>query len=201
MGRWEILIRSLGIFVLSLFLVITETPITRAITRKMAVPEKIRTADAIVVLGAGLSHQGQLREESLRRLLRGLQLYKTGFAPVLVVLGNSSEIELRAQISEGLGVPADAIAKIETNTTTREEASKSALYLAQRNGHRVLVVTEALHMRRAQSLFERAGLEVSPAVSSDYTQGFVFPADRLWLAMRLSQEFTAVLYYRAAGYI
>src|SRR5262245_46680947 len=98
MGSWERLIRSLGIFVLILFLIITETPLMSALSRKMGVAEEIQPSDAIVVLGAGLIHQGQLREESLRRLLHGLELYKEGLAPLLILLGNSSEIEIRAQL-------------------------------------------------------------------------------------------------------
>jgi uncharacterized SAM-binding protein YcdF (DUF218 family) len=142
-----------------------------------------------------------LREESLRRIVRGIELYKQGLAPLLVVLGNSSELELRSRLANNMGVPAAAIRAIETNTTTREEASRTTALLRENNGHRILLVTESLHMRRAKVLFEHEGFKVSPGVSPNYTHGTFFPGDRLWLAMRVVQEFTALIYYRLAGYI
>ena len=194
-------VRGLGVLILITFLIIAGTPVTSGISRQLAVPEDIRPSDAIVVLGAGVVRAGMLREESMRRMSRGLELYKQGLAPLLIVLGSGSEIETRAKLALALGVPSSAIVRLETRTTTREEAERTAVLLRQQLGHRIILVTESLHMHRAKMLFERAGLEVSPAVSSDYSAGLTQPGDRLWLAMRVSQEFVALIYYRIAGYI
>jgi uncharacterized SAM-binding protein YcdF (DUF218 family) len=200
-NRWERLIRGIGLVIAIVFLVIIATPLTNILSETIAVPEAIQPSDAIVVLGAGMIHTGALREESMRRIVHGMELYQQGLAPLLIVLGNSSEIELRSRLARNMGIPASAIRTIETNTTTREEASRTAELLREHNGHRILLVTESLHMRRAKVLFEHEGFEVWPAVSRSYSSGIFFPGDRLWLAMRVGQEFTALLYYRLAGYI
>jgi uncharacterized SAM-binding protein YcdF (DUF218 family) len=130
-----------------------------------------------------------------------MELYKRGLAPVLIVLGNSSEVQIRANLAQSMGIPEPAIRTLEVTTTTRDEAARTAALLRQLDGHSILLVTESLHMRRAKMLFERFGLEVWPAVSNDDAAAAFFPGDRLRLAMRISQEFTALLYYRLAGYI
>ena len=164
-------------------------------------------ADAIVVLGAGLIHSGILKNESMRRVVRGVELYKENLAPLLIVLGaglpdepNPSEAEVRLRFASAMGVPRDAIITLET-TTTREESTRTASFLHPRNLHRIILVTESLHMRRAKLVFERAGFEVLPGVSANYPAALSLPADRLWLAMRVTQESAALLYYRLAGYI
>jgi uncharacterized SAM-binding protein YcdF (DUF218 family) len=100
-----------------------------------------------------------------------------------------------------MGIPPEAIIKIETSMTTREESIHTASVLRQRNMHRIILVTESLHMRRAKLVFERSGLEVLPAISTDYPGAILRPGGRLWLAMRLMQESAALVYYRLAGYI
>jgi len=56
-------------------------------------------------------------------------------------------------------------------------------------------------MRRAKLVFEREGLRVQPAVSTDYPSVLMSPYDRLWLTMRIAQEVAGLIYYRLAGYI
>jgi uncharacterized SAM-binding protein YcdF (DUF218 family) len=50
-----------------------------------------------------------------------------------------------------------------SSTTTTENAADTARLLLPRGVRRILLVTSALHMRRARGLFERAGFEVVPA--------------------------------------
>ena len=129
-------------------------------------------------------------------------------APLIVLSGtgradepNPTEAEIRAKLAAAMGIPSEAILKEETANTTREESAHIAAQLRQRNVSRILLVTESLHMRRAKLVFERAGLQVLPAASADYSIALVSPGDRLWLAIRIMQESTALIYYRMAGYI
>jgi uncharacterized SAM-binding protein YcdF (DUF218 family) len=168
----------------------------------------VRPAEAIVVLGAGLMHGGALGEESLRRAIRGIELYKQGLAPVIVFSGPGrdeqsklTEAGIRARLAMTMGIPPEVILKEETANTTREESVHIAAQLRLRNISRILLVTESLHMRRARFVFERAGLRVLPAASADYTVTATSPGDRLWLTIRILQESAALMYYRAAGYI
>src|SRR2546429_455759 len=84
-------------------------------------------SDAIVVLGGWVSPSGLLSLESLRRTNRGIDLYRRGLAPVLVLLGGATgggptEADVRAEQARLRGVPPDAILTEARARTTREEA-------------------------------------------------------------------------------
>jgi uncharacterized SAM-binding protein YcdF (DUF218 family) len=205
---WERIIRGLGVLTVAGFLVIVLTPASNMIGRRLAVSPEVLPAGAIVVLGAGVLHGGILDEESMRRFIRGIELYKEGLAPVIVFSGTGrgdeprpTEAEIRVRLATTMGIPSEAIIKEETANTTREESVHIAAQLRRRNISSILLVTESLHMRRARSVFERAGLRVLPATSADYSIAAVSPGDRLWLTIRILQESAALIYYRAAGYI
>jgi uncharacterized SAM-binding protein YcdF (DUF218 family) len=100
-----------------------------------------------------------------------------------------------------MGVPPHAIVKIELANTTRQEAAGIADFLLSRDTRRILLVTESLHMRRARSVFERAGLWVAPASSDTYSKTAHSPGTRLSLTLRLIEESMALVYYKAAGYL
>ena len=59
-----------------------------------------------------------------------------------------------------LGVPADRIVLEPASLDTRQNAELSASLLRARGAERILLVTSALHMRRAQRHFASTGLEV-----------------------------------------
>lgn len=67
-----------------------------------------------------------------------------------------------------LGVDADAIITQDRSVNTAEEARDNAALLKERGSKRVILVTSAMHMRRAVALFEKQGLEVIPA-PTDYS--------------------------------
>jgi uncharacterized SAM-binding protein YcdF (DUF218 family) len=199
------IIRGFGALTIIGILVVAATPVSNILGERLAVTESVPSnADAIVVLGAGLIHAGLLKEESMRRVVRGVELYKQGLAPLLILLGSGvpseSEAEVRSRFASAMGIPLDAIIKLET-TNTRVESTQTASLLRPRNLHRIILVTESLHMRRAKLAFERAGFEVWPGVSANYPAALSQPADRLWLAMRVAQESAALIYYRLAGYL
>jgi uncharacterized SAM-binding protein YcdF (DUF218 family) len=169
---------------------------------------EIEQADAIVVLGAGVMPQGKLMDESMRRLVAGIELFKRGMAPLLVVSGPGrpdapvpTEATVRAKLAETMGIPPDAILPEGAVNSTREESVRISSTLRARNATRILLVTESLHMRRAKLVFEHAGLKVQPAVSDDYPAVLLSPQDRLWLTLRIVQEGAGLIYYRLAGYI
>src|SRR5207249_11911 len=102
--------------------------------------------------------------------------------------GTGSEAELRLRLAVTVGVPEQAILKEETGNTTREESAAISELLAARNVHRILLVTESLHMRRAKYVFEHAGVEVHAVPADDFAVAAVSPADRILLTARIVQE-------------
>jgi uncharacterized SAM-binding protein YcdF (DUF218 family) len=205
---WQRIIRGLGVVTVVVFFAIVLTPLSNIAGRAIAIEPAVESTGAIVVLAAGLFRGGELVDESLRRSTRGIELYKKGLAPLLVLSGRArprepvpTEAEVRAGLAELAGVSRSAIIKEETANTTMEESVRIAALLKQRHVDRILLVTESLHMRRAKMVFERAGLQVVPFPSDNLSHAARSPSDRLWLATRVAMEVTAIAYYRIAGYL
>ena len=207
-SAWGRIFRGLGLLTVAACLAFAFTPIPNlAAARFGLVPDKA-PADAIVVLAAGLLHGGLLDDDSLRRTVAGIDLYKKNLAPIVVLSGHGNrdeplltEAEQRSKLAQSMGVPAEAILKEETANTTQEEAIKISRLLMHRGLRKILLVTQSLHLRRAKLVFENTGLEVFAVPSDDYPTAATSPSGRLWLAARLVEESTALLYYRLAGYI
>jgi uncharacterized SAM-binding protein YcdF (DUF218 family) len=175
------------------------TPLVEWLAAAMIVPARPESAAAIVVLGAGAA-DGVLSEASLRRTVHGVQLYRRGLAPVLVLSGDPKEVVARTALVTELGVPLRAIVTETAVRTTREEARAVAARFHDRPRARVLLVTDAPVMRRASAVFARAGLEVLPA-PPPHVRVIDGPERRLQLAREVLMEVGALVYYDAAGYL
>jgi uncharacterized SAM-binding protein YcdF (DUF218 family) len=107
------------------------------------------------------------------RVWHAARLYRAGKAPLIVLSGGTvnpgemPEALAMRQFLGDLGVPASALLLESRSQTTTENAADTARLLQQRGIRTILLVTSALHMRRARGLFERAGLQVIPA-PTDY---------------------------------
>jgi uncharacterized SAM-binding protein YcdF (DUF218 family) len=199
---------GVGFFVAAVFLVTTLTPVSNYASAHFAISPDIQPSGAIVVLGGGVWKGGMLDDESLRRTVRGIELYKTNLAPIIIFSGparndepNRSEAAVRTQLALTMGIPRDAIIKDDAANTTREESVRISRLLKSRDIHSILLVTESLHMRRAIYLFERSGMQVYPAPSDNFTVAANSSGERLQLSTRVIEETAALIYYRLAGYI
>lgn len=180
-------------------------------------------ADAIVVLSGGrLVAPGvaAISEWSdADRFYGGVELFQVGKAPLLVFTGGwapwepkaKPEGEISIEFAKALGVPANSMITTGAVANTAEEAQAVAALLARkitkvedRSGEfRILLVTSAYHMKRAQWLFERAGLQVIPfPVDFQVAEGggmsvidFLPGADGLGLAERALRELYGRFYY------
>jgi len=133
--------------------------------------------EAIVVLSGG-RHPApgaeRLKEwNDPDRFLAGLDLWRAGRAPRLIFTGGvnpfqpdmPNEGSLYQREAAALGIPAAAIAVTPPVLNTTDEARAVAALLPRMQSpqeQRILLVTSAFHMRRAQRLFERQGLSVEP---------------------------------------
>lgn len=140
--------------------------------------EALAPAPAIVVLGGSIRGPRAPQRPypdlgaSADRLWHAARLHRAAKAPLLVLSGGTvhegaPEADSMRQFLAELGVPAGAMVLEPASETTAQNAAFSARLLRQRNIHEVLLVTSALHMRRARSLFEREGIRVVPA-PTDY---------------------------------
>ena len=171
--RWPVITAALLLWVFSLGLV------SQCLWRWLEAPWQRRSAleapqaDAIVVLSGGrhpAPGPARLSEwHDPDRFLAGLDLFRAGKAPRLLFTGGASpfrpgqrpEGQHYLQEAASLGVPAAAMASTSPVLNTAEEALAIRRLLPARQS-RVLLVTSAFHMRRAQRLFERQGMQVLP---------------------------------------
>jgi uncharacterized SAM-binding protein YcdF (DUF218 family) len=195
-----------GALGLAAFFAIAYTPLTTALEPAAPPAPVTAPADAIVVLGAGMSKDGVLSDSSLDRLVSGIVLYRRGLAPRLMLLGpgngpGPAEADVRAALARDLGVPAESILTEARGLTTRQEAALTAARMRETGGKRVLLVTGTHHMLRSRLLFAREGLEVVPAPVVELSPVAEQPEARLDLARLRLQEALARVYYRLAGFL
>lgn len=162
--------RSFVAAVGSFFLVLNFLPFSywtaRPLLFEKNVKEKRNTA---VVLGGGINGDGTPTENSLRRVVQGVQLYHSGMVRTLLfstgVTSNSrtSEARAMARAAQSLGVPLKAFFLEEKSVNTDENARYSSEILRKRGINRVLLVTDSIHMFRAKESFQHYGIFADPA--------------------------------------
>jgi uncharacterized SAM-binding protein YcdF (DUF218 family) len=143
-------------------------------------------ADAILLLGGAAKPALPPRQfpelgEAGDRVLHAARLYRAGKAPIVLVSGGGvpagralpAEAESISFVLEALGVPASAIVRETESANTRENCLNAKVLLDARGAGDVLLVTSALHMRRAFATCRTAGLSVR-AAPTDY---FAVPGD------------------------
>jgi uncharacterized SAM-binding protein YcdF (DUF218 family) len=201
------ILRGVGLATTAAFLVSAYTPLWNLVGARLAVPSAAAPADAIVVLGAGLANDDQLQDQSLRRTVEGIRLFKENLASILILSGPprskqaaTSEAKVRRDLAVQLGVPALQISLIENVATTRDEASEVAKFLKDKNASSVVLVTDALHMKRAMKTFENLRITVLPAPSGDLSASARSATERLELMESVLRQGTALMLYRLAGY-
>ena len=170
-------------------------------------------AQAIVVLGGGrdiLSPEDANRDrpstETLMRLRHGARLHRQTGLPLLVSGGNpdgqgeSEAIVMARSLEEDFRVKTRWIEDSSDNTA--QNARHSAVMLKEAGIYRILLVTDAIHMRRAEQIFLRAGLEVVPAPTAFRKRGPVTAASYIPNAGALRDshyalhEWIGIVWYR-----
>jgi len=126
--------------------------------------------DAIVVLGGAVdvanSTDWQIEiNDSAERIVDTARLWHEGRAPLIFVSGGSGdphfpdarEAPRIKQLLEGLGIPPTAIRVEQESRNTFENAAEMRKLLDGTGVKSLVLVTSALHMPRAQAIFQKAG--------------------------------------------
>ena len=171
---------------------------------------RIEGAGAIVVLAAGrIEHAPEYGGKdipdliALARLRYGAHLQHQTGLPLLVTGGQGTadgrhEAKARSMeraLREDFRTPVAWVE--EASTTTAENAAFSARILKANGVQRILLVTDALHMARAQRVFARNGLHVIPAPTMFYGARSLMPLDFIPSASALQKSYYAS--YELAG--
>lgn len=149
--------------------------------------DALAPADAIVVLGGGYSASSYeptglwCAGGSALRPLTALELVRKQKAPVLVMTGNTQDSGPMAgvidadrlkKLCQDLRITDAELVTVGDCHDTRDEAVAVGKLAKDRKWKRVLLVTSAAHMHRAQAVFQKsAGVEVTP-VAVDYSGNF-----------------------------
>lgn len=193
-------------------------------------PEPKR-ADTLVVLGGSLvlenddGTQVRLGPDSLARSLHALRLYRQAGRCRVIVSGGKVDPSvpgptLAAAMADFLaesGVRREDLVLEEQSTSTYENALHSRDLIKQNEGKKaekpaaegtIYLVTDALHMHRAEGCFRAVGLEVQPAPCSYRTgrqqlsvQSFVPSLEGADAVNDAAHEWLGILWYWSQGRI
>lgn len=165
---------------------------------------------AIIVIGAGLTHESGAAAVSLPvwtggRLLRAVELY-SACATIrerctLFLSGGGSgrsgdltEAELMADQLERLGVDRQDLVLEPLSENTWQNAEFTAPLLKEhRIDGRPLLLTSAIHARRAASYFRAVGIDVEP-IATDH-----FAVELTWLPSALNLAITDLALHEGVG--
>ena len=187
-----------------------------------AAVEAAPTADAIVVLGGGVGAAIPPRVypdlyDAADRVVHAARLYHAGKAPRIIVSGGflrwreqaRPEAEGMMELLIALGMPSEAIVAEPNSQTTYENARNTAALLDANGWDDVLLVTSAMHMRRALATFRAAGVDAHP-VATDYGvvdsgEALLFrlvpSADALAASTRAIKEYAGYAVYCWRGWL
>lgn len=166
-----------------------------------------------IVLGPFLDedHYLPIRSESVR-FTQAIQLYQQNKFSTFLLSGNDQSILTRQHLID-LCVSAENILLEGKSNNTYQNALLSSQFLKEQDASsdNLLLITSALHMRRAKKCFDKVGLEVTP-FSVDYKTS----CDEIWrislndlipnfraLEMweRLIYEAVSTVYFKLKNYI
>ncbi len=121
-------------------------------------------ADANLVMGAA-AYDARPSPVFQERIRHALYLYRRGYADTLLFTGGYgygarfSESQVARRYAMREGVPADAILIETLSRTTYENLREARALMLERGLHRVIVVSDPLHMSRALRLARRLGID------------------------------------------
>lgn len=124
--------------------------------------------DAVVVLGAAVVAPGVPGPALRRRLAHGIRVWRHQPAAHLLLSGGAiaglpAEARLMRELALAAGVADARIIVEDASRNTFENAVYSGAIIRRAGWRRVIVVTDAFHLRRALYIFRRIGLAVEGA--------------------------------------
>lgn len=176
-------------------------------------------AQAIVVLGGYVRRDDHRRRAelgtfSLYRCLHALQLYRQRPLPMVLSGGKNADglgptqAAAMSRFLREQGVRPEDILLEERSQTTYENAVESARILKDRGLQRVVLVTDAIHLLRAELCFEKLGIVTYPqgtyyqATSPPPLGETLLPSANAASDMeRVAHEWLGLAWYRLQGRI
>lgn len=147
--------------------------------------ERVEPADAIVVLASLVKPRDVPSARLEARLQRGLDLWRAGVAPVLIVSGgvtrqgvDAAEVMRRWLLQRG--VPDSAVVADRGGRNTWATAAFVSKWLREHRGSRVVAVSQYFHLTRTRLALARCGVPwagSSPARFLEWRDAYSLPRD------------------------
>ncbi len=144
------------------------TPFARWLVGGIDTTDQRGRADAVVVLGCGVFSDGTPSSSAEDRLEHAALIVREKDVRYVVLCGVLWNPKIRRQLQDqGVHLPLEWSGPV---VNTHDEALATARLAKEFGWNRVIVVTQAWHMRRAAAVFRTAGLDVlqSPALETRY---------------------------------
>jgi uncharacterized SAM-binding protein YcdF (DUF218 family) len=177
--------------------------------------------NVVVLLGSGSYRREDWSGESLsildpigaERTLEAARVYRLVKADYVISSGGvvgSEQFEGPSGVTMQnalvqLGVPPDRIIVERESTNTRTEAIRIKAMLPSLGADHLILVTSAIHMRRAAGMFRAAGIDVIPAIAHepeafDPTDYFLPTHEGLRTSALAVHELVGISYYWLRGW-
>lgn len=126
-------------------------------------------SDAIVVLGAA-QYDGDPSPVFKARLDHARRLYEAGVAPLIVVLGGKQEGDRFTEGQAGTAylertLPVDRVTGVKAGEDTLDSLQKFTGLAEERQIHKIILVSDPLHLGRAQEMAEDLGFDAAVSAS------------------------------------
>jgi uncharacterized SAM-binding protein YcdF (DUF218 family) len=166
-----------------------------------------QAADAIVVFAGGVGESGRAGGGAQERLGRAIDLYREGYAPVMVLSSGFVYTFREAQVMRAQaideGVPASAIVLEERAKNTHDNVEFVNDLLRERSARRILLVSSPYHMRRALLVWRKQAPEVTVIPTPTEQSQFYDHARGASLEQLrgIAQEYVAIFAYWRRGWL
>ena len=219
--------KKLYVFALILFLFFTNPLMFRLAAGlwegNLQAPESVRNkTDVCVVLGGMSAYDeatGRIRfTQSADRILQAIDLYEKGIISKFVISGGTARLIRKTRPESihlrdflvSLGIPSTSVL-IDSLSRNTHENSINSMQLVRKNGwsEKIILITSAFHMKRAEGCFKKAGFTVYPyaadplkSVSKMAISEIVIPSVGVlnsWYL--LTHEWAGLVMYRIKGYM
>jgi uncharacterized SAM-binding protein YcdF (DUF218 family) len=148
--------------------------------------DDMKTADAIVVLGARIGPGGQPSAALQGRIEHAVALFHQQRAPKIIFTGGKGEFGFVESVQSqrfalSLGVPESACLREELSTSTVENALEAAKFFGPASRPEIILVTDRFHMARATYIFERLHFVVHQSFADDWPPHVPWLVRGFWL--------------------
>lgn len=178
------------------------TPVAHWLVEGVDATDQRGAADAVVVLGCGVMQDGTPSSTAEDRLLQAARIVREDGVRNVVLCGVLWKPEIRRKLQDwGVNVPMVWSGPV---ANTHDEALATARLAHERGWKRVIVVTQAWHMRRAAAVFRSAGIGVLQSPAEETRYDLTDPeelADRFQAVRDWLHEAIGFRVYRMRGWI